>query len=100
MDRKRLCARIAFLAAGCLLVIFVLMASAASTRRVDCDVTNERCFAEAVRALDPPFLWLVPAGAGIAIGAGAVLLYAANREPPRRAAGFTWEDWQEVSATD
>lgn len=99
MDRKRLWGRVSLSLAVCLMVVFTVLASGATSRQVDCDLTSDRCLARAIQALDAPLLWVIPAVAGAALTAGLFLLASANRAPPERATGFTWEDWEEAGAT-
>lgn len=99
-EPKRIWARVLFLLSVCLMIAFVVLADYITTRQVGCNLTSDRCLAAAVQVLDAPLLWVMPAAAGVGAAAGVILLVAANREPPPRAPGTTWEQWQEDSATD
>ncbi len=99
MEPKRFWARILLVLAACSMAAFIVLANTVTAEPMECKVPNEKCLAGAVQALDPPFLWLLPAGAGLALAGAGFLVAAAHREPPRRAIGFTWDDWENEAAT-
>ena len=79
-------------AAAAALTLFVLLGVEALGRRPACE-PSERCLERTFEAIDPPLLWVLPLGAGIAAAAGIWLVHAAITAPPERAVDATWEDF-------
>lgn len=90
MNRTRGIVLLAVAAAG--LALFVVLGLGALGSRPNC-TPSERCLERTFEAIDPPLLWVLPLGAGIAGAAGLRLLRQARTAPPQRAPDATWEDF-------
>jgi hypothetical protein len=95
METKRVLGRILLASSVALSVLFVLAADVVLERDLACDAKQAPCLTRSVAALDPPFLWTLLALAGVSAACGGLLMRSANREPPERAVGFTWDDLHE-----
>lgn len=93
MDTKRRNGLLLLAVSVAVSLVFLANAVATIGRSVDCNPSSRRCLVETIRAMDPEFLWVLPGIAGITAAAGVSLIRSANREPPPRALGFTWEQW-------